>query len=328
MKIMILKNRTDSENTRPLGRVCAITGLSLLLAVTAGCGKQGGDPVASTTLPAADQPAAQQTQDQPSDTKPAVEWNGDAETVPEGALTVVACPGAHEEILKMAQTALASEGIQLYVNADYDDYMMPNLLVDADIYECNYFQHEEYLKTFNEEQGTDLVSVGKIHFEPLGIYRGRKHSLSELSNGDIITVPRDTANQARALKLLADCGLLSLDPAKEDAASIEDIRDNPKGITISLMDASQVPAAIAESAFVVMNGNYARQALYTLDQDALAYEAPDSAAASRYANIIAVKRENAEDPRVKKLVEVLQGSDLQTYMQTKYAGAVVPYAGS
>ncbi|MCR5675430.1 MAG: metal ABC transporter substrate-binding protein [Lachnospiraceae bacterium] len=304
---------------RGLTGVVAVTAAIALLA---GCGKKDSQDVATTSLD-----AGQEQQATGTDTTQAQSWDGGVGEVPEGALTVVASPGVHTDILRMAQSILADEGIELYIDSDFDDYLMPNLLVDGGVYECNYFQHEEYLATFNAEQGTDLVSVGKIHFEPLGIYRGVKWSLDDLTDGDVITIPRDTANQARALKLLSDVGLISLDTSVQDP-SINDVTDNPKGLRLELMDASQVPSAVANSAFVVMNGNYARQALYTVTSDAIAYENPKSSVAGRYANIIAVNRENANDPRVLALVKALQSEDVRNYMETKYAGAVVPYTGS
>ncbi len=311
-------------------RRCAAALIAMLTAVTmlGGCGNaKDKTDVATTTLPTGQQPNEENAQNGSADNGTADAWAG-TEEIPEDALTVVASPGAHEEILKMAQTALAAEGIELYVDADFDDYMMPNLLVDGGVYDCNYFQHEEYLNTFNEEQGTDLVSVGKIHFEPLGIYPGRKKSISGLESGDVITIPRDTANQARALKLLSDAGIIKIPDDKKNSSSVRDITDNPNGVEIRLMDASQVPSAVANSAFVVMNGNYARQALYTVTSDALAYENPDSSVAGRYANIIAVNRGNENDPRVQALVRVLQSDEIRSYIETRFAGAVVPYTGS
>ncbi|MCR5093373.1 MAG: metal ABC transporter substrate-binding protein [Lachnospiraceae bacterium] len=320
------------------GRLSILFMVTLVISVLSGCGRSDDKNVASTALPGAQDAGGQtaqtaQTSDgqtaQTSDgqTAQAETSSGDAATG-DKYLSVVASPGIHTEILKMAQTILAGEGITLYIDSDFEDYLIPNFLVDGGVYTCNYFQHEEYLNSFNEEQGTDLVSVGKIHFEPLGIYPGKKKSLKSLESGDVITIPRDTANQARALKLLSDAGLIKLPADKTTDASIGDITDNPYGIKVQLMDASQVPSAIADSAFIVMNGNYARQALYTVTSDAIAYENPDSSVADKYANIIAVNRGDENNPLVQELVKVLQSEDIRVYMQSRFAGAVVPYSGS
>ena len=310
-------------------RLSRLLMMVLVISVLYGCGKSDDNNVASTALPGAQDTngqTAQTAQTSDAQTAQAQTWSGD--TAGEKYLSVVASPGIHTEILKMAQTILAGEGITLYIDSDFEDYLIPNFLVDGGVYTCNYFQHEEYLNSFNEEQGTDLVSVGKIHFEPLGIYPGKKKSLKSLESGDVITIPRDTANQARALKLLSDAGLITLPADKTADASIGDITDNPYGIRIQLMDASQVPSAIADSAFIVMNGNYARQALYTVTSDAIAYENPDSSVADKYANIIAVNRGDENNPLVQELVKVLQSEDIRVYMQSRFAGAVVPYSGS
>lgn len=317
------------KRSRRTGAFCGFTAVLLMTALLAGCGKSGGENVATTNLQNQQEPAAQTGDLQPAAPQAQAQaqtWNGDSGT-DENTLTVVASPGIHSEILRMAQTILASEGITLYVDSDFEDYLIPNFLVDGGVYTCNYFQHEEYLNSFNEEQGTDLVSVGKIHFEPLGIYPGKKKALSALENGDVITIPRDTANQARALKLLSDAKLIGIPSDKATTASVRDITDNPYGLQIQLMDASQVPSAVAGSAFVVMNGNYARQALYTVTSDAIAYENPESSVADRYANIIAVNRGDENNPLVQELVRVLQSDDIKTYMNSRFAGAVVPYNG-
>ncbi|MCR4762729.1 MAG: metal ABC transporter substrate-binding protein [Lachnospiraceae bacterium] len=316
-------------NGRRHGKFAAVIAVLLMLVMIAGCGagKEQGGQAATTTLPSGSEQKETADQSKTEAAAAADSWDG-SQTASSGTLTVVASPGIHTEILKMAQIVLAGQGIDLVIDSEFDDYMMPNLLVDGGVYDCNYFQHEEYLTTFNAEQGTDLVSVGKIHFEPLGIYRGKKWSLDDLASGDVITIPRDTANQARALKLLSDAQLIGLAQGKEMEASIADIKDNPKGIKIELMDASQIASAVANSAFVVMNGNYARQALYKLTSDAIAYESPASATAERYANIIAVNRQNVDDPRVQALVKVLQSEDVRTFIDTKCGGEVVPYTGS
>ncbi len=320
------------KNTWNRGRAHRIfaAGLGALIAVTTlSCcgGQKDKSDVATTSLQPDQQTGGESTGESTDSAGTANTWTGSDE-IPEGALTVVASPGVHEDILKMAQVILAEEGIELYIDSDFDDYLIPNFFVDGGVYDCNYFQHEEYLNTFNQEQGTDLVSVGKIHFEPLGIYPGKKKSLSALEEGDLITIPRDTANQARAIKLLSDAGIVTIPEDKKNSSSVGDIIDNPHGIDIRLMDASQVPSAVASSAFVVMNGNYARQALYTVTSDALAYENPDSSVAGRYANIIAVNRGNENDPRVQALVRVLQSQEIRDYIETRFAGAVVPYTGS
>lgn len=297
----------------------------LALSVLGGCGKKDkGDDVAKTDVPKSAESTTPSATDAGTDTQPSVEPAGDAGST----LTVIASPGIHTQILNQAKDILAGEGITLVIDSEFDDYMMPNWFVDGSVYDCNYYQHEVYMNTFNEEQDTDLVSVGKIHFEPLGLYPGTKVSLSSLANGDTIAIPRDTANQARALSLLSDAGIITMPSDKRLDGTIKDVAANPYNIKFELMDASQIPSAVARAAFVVMNGNYARQALYTVTTDALFFEQANTEVADKYANIIAVRRDRQDDPLVKKLVEVLQGDEIRTYIENSFAGAVVPYTGS
>ena len=207
------------------------------------------------------------------------------ETVEEkGTITVAASPTPHAEILAQAADILADQGWILEVT-EFEDYVQPNLVVDSGDIDANYFQHVPYLDNFNEENGTSLVSVAGIHYEPFGIYPGTKSDLSELTDGDVIAVPNDTTNEARALLLLQDNGIITL---KEDAgllATVNDIVENPYNIEIQELEAAQVSRVKDEVAFVVLNGNYALEAGFSVAHDAVAYETSDSVAAQTYVNI-------------------------------------------
>ena len=206
----------------------------------------------------------------------------------------------------------------------FDDYVQPNLVVDSGDFDANYFQHLQYLEAFNEERGTDLVNAGGIHYEPFGIYPGTKASLDELSEGDTIAVPNDTTNEARALLLLQDNGIITLKEGVGLEATVTDIVENPMNVEIVELEAAQVPRVIEETSYVVMNGNYALQAGYSVATDSLAYESADSEASQTYVNVIAVKAGNEESDAVKALVEVLKSYDIKTYINDTYQGAVIP----
>lgn len=186
-------------------------------------------------------------------------------------------------------------------------------------------QHIPYLESFNKEQGTHLVNAGGIHYEPFGIYPGTKNDLSKVEKGDVIAVPNDTTNEARALLLLQDNGLIKLKDGVGLEATVNDIAENPKGIEITELEAAQVPHAVADAAFVVLNGNYALEAGYTVAKDALAYEKSDSEAAKTYVNIIAVKEGNEDNEGIKELVKVLKSDDIKKYINDTYDGAVIPF---
>lgn len=237
---------------------------------------------------------------------------------------VAASATPHAEILEEAKPLLKEKGYELDIKV-FDDYVQPNEVVESGDFDANYFQHTPYLESFNEEKGTHLVVAGEIHYEPFGIYPGTKKSLDEISEGDKIAVPNDTTNEARALLLLQDNGIITL---KKDAgleATVNDIEENPHNVEIVELEAAQVARVVDEAAYVVLNGNYALEAGYSVGKDALAYEKSDSEAAKTYVNIIAVKKGNEEQKGIKALVEVLKSDEIKKFIEEKYDGAVIPF---
>ena len=239
-------------------------------------------------------------------------------------LKVAASPTPHAEILNVAKEVLAEQGIDLQV-VEFSDYVQPNLVTESGEVDANYFQHTPYLDSFNEENGTHLVSVGAVHYEPFGIYPGTKSDLSELADGDTIAVPNDTTNEARALLLLQDNGIITLKEGAGLEATVNDIAENPHNVKIEELAAEQVARVAPEVAFVVLNGNYALQAGFSVAKDALAYEASDSEAAKTYVNIIAVKEGHENDPGTQALVKVLKSDEIKQYINDTYDGAVIPF---
>lgn len=239
-------------------------------------------------------------------------------------ITVAASATPHAEILEQAKPLLEEQGWDLEVTV-FDDYVQPNLVVESGDFDANYFQHIPYLENFNEKQGTHLVNAGGIHYEPFGIYPGTKGTLDELEDGDTIAVPNDTTNEARALLLLEANGVIKL---KEDAgltATVKDIEENPHNVEIQELEAAQVPRVKDEVAFVVLNGNYALQAGFSVAKDAIAYETSDSEAAKTYVNVIAVKEGNENSDKIKALVSVLKSDEIKNYITETYDGAVIPF---
>ena len=241
-----------------------------------------------------------------------------------GTITVAASPTPHAEILAEAAKILEKQGWKLEVT-EFEDYVQPNLVVDSGEIDANYFQHTPYLDNFNEENNTNLVSVAGIHYEPFGIYPGTKSKLSDLKDGDVIAVPNDTTNEARALLLLQDNGVIKLKDGAGLNATVKDIEENPNNITIQELEAAQVSRVKDEVAFVVLNGNYALEAGYSVSKDAIAYEASDSEAAKTYVNVLVVKEGNEENEGVKALIDVLKSDEIKQYIKDTYDGAVVPF---
>ena len=248
---------------------------------------------------------------------------GEEKKADDKTITVAASPTPHAEILEEAKGLLKEKGYTLEIK-EFDDYPQQNVVVDEGEFDANYFQHQPYLDNFNEEKGSDLVSAAKIHYEPLGIYPGASEDLEKIKDGAKIAVPNDATNEARALLLLEENGIITL---KEDAglnATKKDVEENPHNVEIVELDAAQIARVVDELDFVVLNGNYALDAGFNVQTDAIAKEEADSEAAQTYANIIAVKKENKDSEKIKALVEVLQSEAIGKFITDTYEGAVVP----
>ena len=239
-------------------------------------------------------------------------------------ITVAATAVPHAEILEAAKLILAEQGYDLQVTV-FDDYMQPNNVVESGEIDANYFQHIPYLESFNEEQGTHLVNAGGIRYEPFGIYAGTESDLANISDGATIAVPNDTTNEARALLLLQDNGLITLNEDAGINATIIDITENPHNIEFVELEAAQVSKVLSEVSFAVINGNYALDAGLNAQTDALATETSDSLAAQTYVNVIAVKEGNENNDAVKALVDVLKSDEIKKFIEETYQGAVVPF---
>ena len=258
-----------------------------------------------------------------SDTTETTDDTDSGDTAETVTLKVAASPTPHAEILEQVKPILAEQGIDLVIT-EYGDYIVPNTAVDEGDEDANYFQHTPYLEQFNAENGTDLVSAGKIHYEPMGIYAGKTASLEELPDGATIAVPNDATNEARALQLLAAQGLIEIDPEAGLNATPNDIASNPKNLEFTELDAAMIPNTIEEFDLNVINSNYALQAGLNPAEDALASEDAASDAAQTYANIIAVKAGHENDPAIVALVDALHSEEIQEFINTTYAGSVLP----
>ena len=237
-------------------------------------------------------------------------------------LKVGATPAPHAEILEQVKPILAKEGITLDI-VEYNDYNTPNDAVEDGSLDANYFQHITYMNNYNEANGTHLVNAGVIHYEPFGLYAGKTASLDALADGAQIAVPNDTTNEARALLLLEQEGLIKLADGVGINATTLDIVENSKNLDIVELEAAQIPSRLADVDMAVINGNYALDAGLKV-ADALAIEAADGTAAQAYENVIAVKEGNENNEAIKALVEALQSDTIRDYINDTYNGAVVP----
>ncbi len=307
--------------------IAAVIGAALTAGVLAGCGSSTettASTAASSTAAASEassetSAAADTSSEAASDTSAAASL---------GTITVAASQTPHSEILAQAKPILAQEGWDLEVTV-FEDYVQPNNVVESGDFDANYFQHVNYLNSFNEENGTHLVVAtnGKIHYEPFGIYGGTKKSLDEIADGDAIAIPNDTTNEARALLLLQQEGLITLNDGVGVNATVNDIKDKPYNLEIVEVEAAQVPKQLPSVAFGVINGNYALENGLSVADDALATESADGDAIQQYVNIIAVKDGNQDEDKIKALTDVLHSDAIVKYINDTYQGAVVPYDG-
>lgn len=227
----------------------------------------------------------------------------------------------HAEILEFARPQLEAKGYELEIVL-FSDYVLPNLALQNEELDANFFQHVPYLEFFNTENDTTLVSAGIIHFEPLGIYAGLSSSLETIQNGDTIAIPNDATNRARALLLLQAAGLLTIDPEVGLNATVLDITDNPFQIEIIELEAAGIPSRLQDVNFGIINGNYALSS--NVENAVLLQEDPSSEAALRYANIIAVREGTDTAEVIQILLEVLHTEAVKTYITDTYGGLVLP----
>ena len=284
-------------------KLAIILAVALLALSIAACGQ--------SAAPAA--PAA------PADAAPA------AESV---KLTVGASSTPHAELLEIVKPALAEQGIELNI-VIYDDYVLPNTALQDGALDANYFQHTPYLNSFNESNGTDLVSAGLIHYEPFGIYSKTVASVAEIADGATILVPDDESNQTRALLLLAQENLIVLPEGAsvDSGVNILDIVD-AKGYEVKAAQADAIPGLLDnadDGTVAVINYNYALGAGFKTS-DALAIEDASGDAAQTYANIIAVRRGDETRSEILALVAALQNGAVDEY-NAKTGAGIVPIAG-
>lgn len=244
---------------------------------------------------------------------------GDAATV----IKVAATPAPHAEILEIAKGILAEEGITLEI-VEFTDYIQPNLATESGDVDANYFQHIEYLNTFNPTNNTNLVSAAEIHYEPYGLYPGKTAAIADLPEGAQIAVPNDPSNEARALLLLEAQGIIKLEEGIGLAATALDIVENPKNVQIVEMEAASLPGALSSVDMAVINGNYAIGANLSVANDSVAIEDASSDAAALYANVLVVKDGNENNEAIQALVRALKSDAVRDFINSTYDGAVVP----
>jgi D-methionine transport system substrate-binding protein len=246
---------------------------------------------------------------------------GDTKAKASDPLVVAATPVPHAEILEYVKDNLAKKaGLNLEVK-EFTDYVTPNTATEDGSVDANYFQTQPYLEDFNKKNATHLESVATVHLEPLGLYSQKAKKLDDLKKGGTIALPNDADNESRALRFLAANKLITLKSGSEATATPQDIAKNPKDLQFKEVEAAQTPRSLQDVDAAVINGNYAIGADLKPAKDALALESTKNNA---YNNVLAVKKGNENDPRVKKLAKLLTSPEVKKFIEDKYKGSVLP----
>ncbi|WP_329246141.1 MetQ/NlpA family ABC transporter substrate-binding protein [Streptomyces sp. NBC_01478] len=239
----------------------------------------------------------------------------------DGTLVVGATAVPAGEVLTYIKDNLAAKaGLDLEIK-EFTDYVLPNTALQEGSLDANLYQNQPFLDEFNKSKDTDLVSVVKAYLPPMGVYSKKVKDIAELADGATVAVPNETTNEGRALKLLAAKGLITLKKGAGTDASPADVTANPKHLKFKELDPAQLPRSLDDLDVAVINNNYAQDAGLSPAEDAILLE---SAKGNPYANLLAVKRGNEDDPRVEKLAKLLLSSDVKKFIAEKYKGSVLP----
>ncbi|API93570.1 lipoprotein [Virgibacillus pantothenticus] len=251
---------------------------------------------------------------------------GDDKTADDNKIIVGASSVPHAEILEEAKPLLEKEGITLEIS-EYQDYVLPNDDLDRGEIDANYFQHIPFLEQTISDTGYELDYIAGIHIEPIGVYSKGISSIDDIPEGTEVIMSNSVPDHGRILTLFEEQGLIKLDDGVDKAkATIDDIAENPKNLTFSPeYEAATLPEYYEreENALVAINTNYAIDAGLKPTEDGLFIEDEDSP----YVNVLAVKKEDKDDEALNKLAEILQSEEIQSFMEEKYDGAVVPVGG-
>lgn len=233
-------------------------------------------------------------------------------------IKVGASPSPHAEILEVAKPVVEELGYKLEI-VEFQDYVMPNTALENKELDANYFQHIPYLNDFNANQGTHLVVGFGMHLEPMLIFGGKSNDLTAIKEGAKIAVPNDPTNEARALRLLAANGVITLKEDAAETATVLDIAENPYKVKIEEVEAAQVPRFQPDVDFIVVNVNYALSA-GLVAADALAAEPTED---NPNVNIVAVREGDEEAEFTLVLKQAMQSEAVKAYIEETYAGAVI-----
>ncbi|MDR2467540.1 MAG: MetQ/NlpA family ABC transporter substrate-binding protein [Spirochaetaceae bacterium] len=223
-------------------------------------------------------------------------------------LTIGATPQPHAQILNFIKDDYKKKGFTLNI-VEFTDYVAPNsALLDGSI-DANFFQHIPYLEE-RDIWANNLVSAFGVHVEPFALYSLKYKNTAEIPDGALIAIPNDPTNGGRALLLLEAHGLITLKPGVGLIATELDIVENPHNFKFAALESAALPPTLKDVDAACINGNYALQAGLSPARDSLIIEG----AASQYVNIVVVRKDTKNDPRITALEEVMLTDKVRNYV--------------
>lgn len=237
----------------------------------------------------------------------------------EDKLVVGVMAGPHEQIVEVASEIAAEDGLEIELKV-FSDYVLPNTSLDEGDLDVNSYQHQPFLDAFNDDHGTELVPVGKTILNPMGVYSDTLENIEELPDGAAFGLPNDPTNGSRALFILEEAGIIKLDEAKAETASIHDVVENPKNLEFIELDAAQIPNQLSEVDAAAINTNFALGAGISPRDDSILLESTNSP----YVNYIVVRPEHAEDPTVERFVNAYQSDKVKEFIEEEFEGSIIP----
>lgn len=226
----------------------------------------------------------------------------------------------YQEPTEIAKELLAAEGWTLeptYVT----DIIQPNQVVSQGEYDANFFQHLAYLRQFNTDNGTDVEPAFSAYYSSSGLFSLNYDSLDELPDGAEISLPVDTANNGRGIKLLAEEGLLEIDesvPVTE--LSQADILANPKNLQFIELDQQSTAHTLADVDAGFAFARLVAEAGYEIEDTALVLE-EDEAVRRPYTNVVAVQPGEQDSEKTQALQDAYQSPEVQEWFEGYLDGA-------
>lgn len=245
--------------------------------------------------------------------------SADSGALDEDKLVVGATAGPHEQVLEVVREVAAEDGLEIEI-VSFSDFVLPNTSLDEGDLDANTYQHQPFLDEFNEDHGTDLVSVGTTILNPMGVYSDEYEDINDLPDGAIFAVPNDPTNASRALFILEEAGIVGLDEETRENASIYDLAENPKNLEFIELEASQMPQQLSEVDAAAITTNFAIGAGISPKDDSILLEAPNSP----YANNIVVRQENADDPTIERFVNAYHTDKVKEFVEEEFEGSIIP----